>query len=266
MPDLEIAAKDKQQIHRIWDRLADFPASRPEKALTFLLQHLAKLLHSERCWWLAAFRMQETAPDDPTLGWRAGPIVFYNEGPDDLQSYRQEARSLELGEAAQPVLRQLGQSGRFRVNTLRDLAEPDYFESGHFRKRFLERGFVDSLIIATPVNKHTETYFCFYRLVPETVFEPEQVALASYALRGLKWFHRQALLSFGMMIADSPLTPTERKVLSLLLTGRSEKQIAAEMQHKPATSHEYILKIYRKFNVHSRAALTALWLGQTPTD
>ncbi|MEX2506742.1 MAG: LuxR C-terminal-related transcriptional regulator [Pseudohongiellaceae bacterium] len=253
-------------IHKVWDRLAELPASRSEESLRYLLEQLGKLLKFHRGWWLGAFRMRMAPEGDPALGWRPGPIVFLQEHREDADAYEQELKLFETGDVAETVVEQLRYSGHFRVKRLRELASPDYFDSDHFRARFTDRGFCDSMIVATPINRHTETYFCFYRMEGQPLFSDDDVALAAYALRGLKWFHRQVLLSFGMLIAESPLTPTERKVLTLLLTDRSEKQIAIEMRQRPATTHEYILKVYRKFNIHSRAGLTALWLGQTPTD
>jgi DNA-binding NarL/FixJ family response regulator len=47
-----------------------------------------------------------------------------------------------------------------------------------------------------------------------------------------------------------------------VLTGLSEKQIAANRHQSPHTTHENITNIYRKFGVRNRAALMALWLSK----
>ena len=47
-----------------------------------------------------------------------------------------------------------------------------------------------------------------------------------FVMRGLRWFHRQQLLSHGLLIANAALTPAERRVLLALLDGHTEKQIA----------------------------------------
>jgi DNA-binding CsgD family transcriptional regulator len=54
----------------------------------------------------------------------------------------------------------------------------------------------------------------------------------------------------------------ERRIVSLLLTDRAEKEIAAELGQKPATTHKYITGILRKFGVRGRTGLMALWLGR----
>nr|WP_246500099.1 helix-turn-helix transcriptional regulator [Azospirillum soli] len=80
-------------------------------------------------------------------------------------------------------------------------------------------------------------------------------------LRGIKWFHRQVLLSHGLLVAASPLTAAERKVLHLFLTGLPEKLIAERLGRSQHTIHDTVASIYRKFGVSSRSALMAIWLG-----
>lgn len=64
------------------------------------------------------------------------------------------------------------------------------------------------------------------------------------------------------MIATSPLTPTERKVLHLLLTEASEKGIANQLGLATSTTHQHVIAIFRKFGVRSRAGLMSLWLNR----
>jgi DNA-binding CsgD family transcriptional regulator len=80
----------------------------------------------------------------------------------------------------------------------------------------------------------------------------------------LRWFYRQQLLSHGLLIADTPLTATERRVLLGLLDGKTEKAVAGILGQSPNTTHVHVKSIYAKFNVRNRAALTALWLGRLP--
>lgn len=68
----------------------------------------------------------------------------------------------------------------------------------------------------------------------------------------------------NLALNGTTLTSVERRVLQGLLSGLSEKRIAAAQGHSYHTTHQYVTAIYRKFGVNSRAALMALWLGQTP--
>jgi len=61
------------------------------------------------------------------------------------------------------------------------------------------------------------------------------------------------------------LAPHERKVLELLLTEATEKQIAERLSLAVSTTHSYITGIFRKYGVRSRAGLMSLWLKQVST-
>lgn len=58
----------------------------------------------------------------------------------------------------------------------------------------------------------------------------------------------------------SVLAPYERKVLELLLTEATEKQIAERLGLATSTTHSYITGIFRKYGVRGRAGLMSLWL------
>ncbi|WP_322012939.1 PAS domain S-box protein [Paraburkholderia sp. J12] len=58
------------------------------------------------------------------------------------------------------------------------------------------------------------------------------------------------------------LAPHERKVLELLLTEATEKQIAERLGLAVSTTHSYITGIFRKYGVRGRAGLMSLWLKQ----
>jgi DNA-binding CsgD family transcriptional regulator len=58
------------------------------------------------------------------------------------------------------------------------------------------------------------------------------------------------------------LTQRQREVLTQLLKGSSDKEIAASLGISQATAHEHVLKILREFNVASRAKLLAKLLSR----
>jgi N-acetylmuramic acid 6-phosphate (MurNAc-6-P) etherase len=55
-----------------------------------------------------------------------------------------------------------------------------------------------------------------------------------------------------------------RRALQLMLSGRSEKQIAEQMSISPHTLHTYVKTVYRRFGVGSRAQLLAALLVPSP--
>ena len=70
------------------------------------------------------------------------------------------------------------------------------------------------------------------------------------------------MMSSGLLLASSPLTAGERRVLHGLLTEASEREIADQLQLAPSTTHQHVTAIFRKFGVRSRAALMSLWIGR----
>lgn len=66
--------------------------------------------------------------------------------------------------------------------------------------------------------------------------------------------------------AQPPLSPQERRVLELLLTDATEKQIAARLGIAESTTHSYVTAVFRKFGVRGRAGLMSLWLQARSDD
>lgn len=68
------------------------------------------------------------------------------------------------------------------------------------------------------------------------------------------------------LLAVAHLAPHENKVLQLLLTDATEKQIAEQLGLAVSTTHSYVTVIFRKFGVRGRAGLMALWLKAMKID
>jgi len=56
------------------------------------------------------------------------------------------------------------------------------------------------------------------------------------------------------------LTPRERAIFAQLLSARSENQIAAQLKVTERSTHQYVVAVYRKLGVTSRAELMARFL------
>jgi DNA-binding CsgD family transcriptional regulator len=250
-------------IHTLWDELADFDAAHSDAALAHLMNGLCTLAGAWNIVWVGVVRMDANIPGDPVKGWRPRLIRFLNPSPPLDNHARQEAEKLEQGVVDATTIRNAAGAGRFRANRLRDLVGPEWFESPYYRVTYQLLGTVDAIWVAFPVNEDAESYFGIFRAPDTPPFTESERDEVAYALRGIKWFHRQLMLSHGLLVVMTPLTPAERRVLHLLLTGLSEKLIAAELGRSYHTTHECVTAIFRKFGVNNRAALMALWLGQT---
>ncbi|HEY0995541.1 MAG TPA: LuxR C-terminal-related transcriptional regulator [Gemmatimonadaceae bacterium] len=253
-------AERQDRIHVLWDELSAFAASQTDAALEHLLDGVARLVGAENAYWVGAVREAEDAAD-PLRGWRLRGLRYLRPLPNDDTFTRDRLREIDRGVHDESTVAHVRQAGRYRANRLCDLVGPAWFGSARYRG-YVERGVYDSLAVGAPVSTRVEGYYGFLRMRPGEPFTEADRVTALYALRGLTWFHREVLLAHGLLVARTPLTPTERQVLALLLTDQSEKSIATTLGVSPSSIHTYVRDVVRKFGVSGRKGLTSLWLGR----
>jgi DNA-binding CsgD family transcriptional regulator len=256
-----VDAGAQERIHCLWDELAAYEAARSEAALMHLLSAVAQMVDAQNAYWMGAVRLTDDE-QAPLRGWRPSLVRYLRPLPNDEKFTQQRIRSIRRGAVDETTVAQARLAGTFRARRLRDLVSDDWFNSDTYQG-YLDRGIHDSLTVGVPVNGTTEGYYGFLRMRADDPFTEAQRDLASYAMRGLTWFHRQVLLAHGLIATSTPLSPTERRVVALLLTDRSEKLIAVELGLTPATVHTYVRAILRKLSVRGRNGLLSLWLGQS---
>lgn len=254
----------RERIHTIWDTLADFDAAKVDEALAFLQASLCELIGAQNADWFGVARLCAAIPRDPAGGWRPPVIRALRHNEKFLISLIKQTRNPECGIVNDVVFRMVGMTGRFHACRLSDVMSSECFGFPFYRSYYQDCSHHDAVYVAFPVNEDTESWFGLSRATEQRPFTVEERSMLAYALRGIKWFHRQLLLSHGLLVASTPLTPVERQVLQGLLTGFAEKEIAAAQGHSYHTTHEYIRSIFRKFGVNNRSALMALWLGCAP--
>jgi DNA-binding CsgD family transcriptional regulator len=96
------------------------------------------------------------------------------------------------------------------------------------------------------------------QLIPPCTFRCGSVILRIVANRPLLRGRRRVPAK-----ALTALTEAKRKVLSLLLQGKPEKQIARRLRRSNHTIHNHIRAIYKTFGVHSHSELLAKLLGRS---
>lgn len=225
-----------------------------------LMARLSELGGVWNATWAGAIRMEDAGETDPLRGWRVvasealHPIPLQSEG-------KHMAGVMEVWERRNidpSFLIPLKNVGAFRTYSLRRDLPADWFDTPFYRKHYGFCGIHDVAFVAFPLNEACESHFAFYSHRP---IADETFTLLAYALRGVKWFHRHLMLSHGLLVAKAPLTPTEQKVLQLLLTGVTERSIALQIGLADSTTHQHVVAIFRKYGVKSRAALMSLWLN-----
>lgn len=95
-------------------------------------------------------------------------------------------------------------------------------------------------------------------------FGPREVAL-------MKLLHDEIAPLIGVRLATEQhvcrdgLSRRLRQTLSLLLDGRSEKEVARALRLHPRTVHQYVTTLYSHFCVSSRAELLAYFVRREPS-
>lgn len=263
-----MTTRELESVFAIWDGLAEFNTSESDAALHYLFESLAKLVRADDVFWLAAVRLLsgEAADRDPGHGWRVRSSETWRPNPARLERMKLFQKSLDrksdvpVGLTTTAIT---GEAGRFRVYRLRDgWMDFKTFESTpHYELFYKHPRIDDRLWVVLPLGPDTESCFVLDKVATRTRFSAADAELVGFVLRGIKWFHRALALNHGLIVARSPLTVMERRVTQLLLTGRSEKEIADALGSSLGTTHNHVGQIFRKFGVRSRAELTAIWLG-----
>lgn len=257
---MDTATADR--IHVLWDELADFDAALADAALDRLLAALCDLIDAQNANWFGAVRLADHPDGDPMHGWRPRAVRYLHPSTPIDTRVKKLKQNLDRGDVDETAVRNVALAGAYRANRLADLASPEWFASDHYLVHYKGLGHVDVIWAGVPINADAECYFGFFRDGERPPFSVAERDAVAYALRGLKWFHRRQMLSRGLLVAKTPLTPVERRALKQLLGELPEKEIAAALGQSRHTTHEYVTAIYRKFGVNSRIGLMALWLGR----
>jgi DNA-binding CsgD family transcriptional regulator len=259
---LSLSPATLARLHTCWNAVARHGANATDEALTEALTHLSELVDAQNAYWLAVVRVAD-AHGDPLMGWRPRTIRHLHSAPEDETFVREARRMCDDGVPDESMIGNTRHAGTTRAHLLRDIVSPDWYLSAFYQMAYADRGIRDAMFIITNVNCDVESHFGFHRKGDRLPFSTDDRDLLAHAVAGLTRIHREALLAAGLLIADRPLTPAERRVLPLLLSERSEKEIAASLNLSPRTTHHYVTSILGKYGVNSRPALMALWIGQS---
>ena len=256
--------REQDAIIRLWNELAEFPASSPHEALNHCLSTLTRLVSGVNALWVGAARdrdWERSSPSDPLLGWR--PHASMHLHPAD-----EWRRANEMAMAA-------AHSNRFDPNTValvsrfghhRSHLREELVSSSELKKDWMHHevlrplGIGDRIVCAFAAAPGAESYLVFDRENGARRFGQRERNVLAFFLRGGAQMHRELLQAHGLLGAVHPLSRRERDVLRLLLTGASEREIAQALGLAFTTTHQYVGALLRKFGARSRAELMAQWL------
>lgn len=258
-----------EAVYALWDNLGQFPADSTDAALEQLFQGLKVLLKADNVKWVAAVRMfkDATAGSDSMRGWR---LQAKSDLVPDTEDYEKMIRCMfERGDPADSdfhvghaTIGIIERMGKFQAHRMRDgwIPYEEFAATEHYRIHYTGLGITDRMWLSIPLNADAESVFMLDRTGSSPHFSLQEAKLAATILRGIRSFHRRLFLDRGLLIGDKPLSPVTRRILQKLLTGMSEKEIAASMGQTVSTTHKYVKTVYARFGVNGRAALMTLWL------
>ncbi len=256
-----------EKIHQLWDELALFPSARTDEALDHLIKTLCAWTGADNARWHATVRLLrgKQVQEDGMCGWRLRTTrALLPRSPQQVKlstGFNRVQKDFEVGMNVKALSLQAGR--KFQVHRMRDgfIDFSAFRKTDYYKTYYQDAGISDRMWICFPMSADSESIIVFDRHGQSKNFTARQAALAGEAWRGLRWFHQKLLLSHGLVVAQSPLSPGCRRVLQELLSGKSEKEIAATLGQTPATTHQYVKAVLRHFSVSSRSSLMALWLG-----
>lgn len=264
--------KSDESRYALWDSLADLNCdSLDDTAIQFCMREIASLIDAQSAFWAGTVRVgcDQSMSQDPYKGWRLGSWVAMDtsqmESPEWMHTASRIFNKSGPGALGENVRKVLAQAGEFRVFALsKGMVDFEAFQqSEYYDYYYRQQGIVDRIWVMSPVNENSESVFCFDRMESGgRMFDNREVMTAAETLRGIKWFHRQVMLARGLGVAQEALTPSECAIVRELLTGAPEKEIARRMSLTPATAHQYVVRVYRKYGVHARPEFMSLWLNK----
>jgi len=256
------------RIHELWDELSGYGVGQADAALRCCMERIGSWLDVQDAFWIGAVHLlkcPEQNARDSLSGWRIRAIEHLHPHFHDARHNEKVVKGGQIEDQGATNVALAAGAGRFRAYTLQagELVDIDAFrETAHYGFYYRRWGIRDRIWVAAPVNADTESYFCFDRIGEQArLFDDGELALAAFTLRGIKWFHRQLMLSHGLGLSVAPLTHAERRVIRGLLSGATERVIAEKTGLSPGTVHQYACRIYKKFAVRGRLEFTALWLS-----
>lgn len=263
---MEIRPRDLDAVSTLWRELAEFPASRPGEALDHCMERLAGIIGACNVSWMAAVREPDADPDDPMRGWGAGDIVVLHDTDAYVRRHQATLDQFETEVVDPQSAAMVARAGTVRALLRAALVDDAAWERSWLYQEVLRPlGVEDRLVGSFPVSPTAESYFGLDRGPDDPPFDERAGDVLRLFLAGCPLFHEEQLRVRGVLDASPRLSPRETSVLKLLLTGLSERGMAEALGLSYHTTHQYVISVYRKFDVNSRSELTARWLRQRPS-
>ena len=202
-------------------------------------------------------------------GWSAAgdpgfvDLHFMTDSTPAFAAYAEQVLKMPLGIRADPYCRTTVRApGRTVLVTQQAALADSPQDNGAIRAWISQMGAADGMVGIVRLNGPGDRAVAvsMQLLDSRRVFSRRRRALAALAVNELGRLAERGHLSFPLPADDDPaarLSPRQRQLLTLLLTGRHVKGIARDLGLSDWTARDHIKAIYRRLNVTSREELMA---------
>ncbi|HEY8080118.1 MAG TPA: helix-turn-helix transcriptional regulator [Labilithrix sp.] len=254
-PSSHVRVDDIRRLLRLFGECREIEGGGSRPARHFL-EGLARITRA-----LVALQVDATGihADAPPVMGRVHDIGWANDADRDRVYGHVAGQPL----GADPLTRALVERNERVVTVSRaDVVTPSDWERSMVRNDIHRASSIDESLVSM-VRKGGEcvSVIALKRAWGERPFCDEERDLLDLAHGECAWVFRDDEAQTPL---DIHWSPRERETLGLLLTGQSEKAIAATLGLSPHTVHDYVKVIFRKVGVASRAELMARALSAPP--
>lgn len=250
---------------RLIEELSDLPAAEFQRGIDLLIGRGSELLGASDALLSFGIRGEPTDAADPLAGWRAAP-AFHRFGPNREadETILQQFYGWTENHHLDPTTVRLAETrGTPRALLHHEILDRRAWLLNPVSDLFDACGIGDRLSGGCPVAENVEALFVTYRRRGQLPFAEHEREVMRALMAAMRPFARRIAMSYGYVDGASTLTPRERETLRHLLTGLSEKEIAAAMNLRERSLHHHVTALYRKLRVRSRAELMARFLSGT---
>jgi DNA-binding CsgD family transcriptional regulator len=244
-----------QQLYRVFAETREIAGA--QSPLTARQHAIARLCELLGCVTAALVVDDDHRPGRPG---RLTRVVVH--GPTDDRAFLQMVQEhLTHGPTVDPACARIVEHrGLVITGTRQDLVDDRDWYRDRFVADYLNRANLDHALYS---KRSAQREGCVYGLVVNRAsndrpFTEEDRNLVHLFQLEAEWLHR---LGESHDVGDL-LSPRARETLRHLLTGASEKAIAAAMGLSVHTVHDYVKRLYRHFHVGSRAELLVTLRGR----
>ena len=123
-------------------------------------------------------------------------------------------------------------------------------------------GYVDSIASMWAASDSRAVMLANLRRASDPPYTEKDVSLMSLMLRAAAPLIDREVFRPPDILGQRKLSPRQQEVLLMLLSGDSEKEIAAQLSRSVHTVHTFVGQIYDLFNVQSRGELMAMFIDK----